>query len=32
VVEAIRRLRAGEALMDLEEVVELLRFSSAARE
>jgi DNA-binding NarL/FixJ family response regulator len=32
VVQAVRRLRAGETLMPLEEVVELLRFSSARRE
>jgi DNA-binding NarL/FixJ family response regulator len=31
-VEAVRRLRAGETLMPLEEVVELLRFSSSRRE
>lgn len=32
VTNAIRRLRAGETLMDLEEVVELLRFASTERE
>jgi DNA-binding NarL/FixJ family response regulator/signal transduction histidine kinase len=32
VVQAVRRLRAGETLMPLEEVVELLRFSSSRRE
>jgi DNA-binding NarL/FixJ family response regulator len=32
VVEAVRRLRAGETLMPLEEVVELLRFASTRRE
>jgi DNA-binding NarL/FixJ family response regulator len=32
VVEAVRRLRAGEMLIPLEEVVELLRFSSSRRE
>ena len=31
-VGAIRRLRAGETLMPLEEVVELLRFASAKRD
>jgi PAS domain S-box-containing protein len=32
VVEAVRRLRAGETLMPLEEVVELLRFAGTRRE
>jgi DNA-binding NarL/FixJ family response regulator len=32
VVEAVRRLRAGESLVPLEEVVELLRFASSRRE
>jgi DNA-binding NarL/FixJ family response regulator len=32
VVEAIRRLRAGQTLVPLEEVVELLRFASSRRE
>src|ERR671921_2372161 len=32
VVQAVRRLRAGETLMPLEEVVELLRYSSSKRE
>ena len=32
VVEAVRRLRAGETLLPLEEVVELLRFASSRRE
>jgi DNA-binding NarL/FixJ family response regulator len=32
VVENVRRLRAGETLMPLEEVVELLRFASSRRE
>lgn len=32
VTDSIRRLRAGETLMDLEEVVELLRFASTERE
>jgi len=32
VVEAVRRLRAGETLMPLEEVVELLRFAGRTRE
>src|SRR5215217_639785 len=32
VVAAVRRLRAGEPLMPLEEVVELLRFASSRRE
>jgi DNA-binding NarL/FixJ family response regulator len=32
VVEAVRRLRAGETLMPLEEVIELLRFASSRRE
>jgi len=32
VAEAVRRLRAGEPLMPLEEVVELLRFASIRRE
>jgi PAS domain S-box-containing protein len=32
VVEAVRRLKAGETLMPLEEVVELLRFASSTRE
>ncbi|WP_166176147.1 ATP-binding protein [Rubrobacter tropicus] len=32
VVDAIRRLRAGETLMPLEEVVELLRFAGSQRE
>jgi CheY-like chemotaxis protein len=32
VVQAVRRLRAGETLMPLEEVVELLRFSITRRE
>jgi DNA-binding NarL/FixJ family response regulator len=32
VVEAVRRLRAGEALMPLEEVVDLLRFAGSRRE
>jgi PAS domain S-box-containing protein len=32
VVEAVRRLRAGETLLPLEEVVELLRFASSQRE
>jgi DNA-binding NarL/FixJ family response regulator/signal transduction histidine kinase len=32
VVGAVRRLRAGETLMPLEEVVELLRFASARRD
>ena len=31
VVEAVRRLRAGETLMPLEEVVELLRFAGSER-
>jgi PAS domain S-box-containing protein len=32
VVDAVRRLRAGESLMSLEEVVKLLRFASSRRE
>jgi DNA-binding NarL/FixJ family response regulator/anti-sigma regulatory factor (Ser/Thr protein kinase) len=32
VVEAVRRLRAGETLMPLEEVVDLLRFAGSRRE
>ena len=32
VVEAVRRLKAGESLLPLEEVVELLRFASLRRE
>jgi DNA-binding NarL/FixJ family response regulator len=32
VVDAVRRLRAGETLMPLEEVVELLRFAGSKRE
>jgi DNA-binding NarL/FixJ family response regulator/anti-sigma regulatory factor (Ser/Thr protein kinase) len=32
VVEAVRRLRAGDSLLPLEEVVELLRFASSRRE
>jgi DNA-binding NarL/FixJ family response regulator len=32
VVGAVRRLRAGQTLMPLEEVVELLRFASSRRE
>jgi DNA-binding NarL/FixJ family response regulator len=32
VVDAVRRLRAGETLMSLEEVVELLRFAGSRRE
>jgi DNA-binding NarL/FixJ family response regulator len=32
VVEAVRRLRAGETLMPLEEVVELLRYAGSERE
>jgi DNA-binding NarL/FixJ family response regulator len=32
VVAAVRRLRAGQTLMPLEEVVELLRFASSRRE
>ncbi|MDQ3999536.1 MAG: PAS domain S-box protein, partial [Actinomycetota bacterium] len=32
VVEAVRRLKAGESLLPLEEVVELLRFASSRRE
>ena len=32
VVESVRRLRAGETLIPLEEVVELLRFASSQRE
>ena len=32
VVEAVRRLRAGETLLPLEEVVELLRFASSRKE
>jgi PAS domain S-box-containing protein len=32
VVEAIRRLRAGETLLPLEEVVELLRYASSRKE
>lgn len=32
VVEAVRRLRAGESLLPLQEVVELLRFASSHRE
>jgi DNA-binding NarL/FixJ family response regulator len=32
VVDAVRRLRAGESLMSLEEIVELLRFASSKRE
>ena len=32
VVQAVRRLRAGQPLMPLEEVVELLRYSSTRRE
>ena len=32
VVEAVRRLRAGESLLPLEEVVELLRFAGSYRE
>ena len=32
VVESVRRLRAGETLMPLEELVELLRYSSTRRE
>ena len=32
VVEAVRRLRAGQTLVPLEEVVELLRFASSRRE
>jgi PAS domain S-box-containing protein len=32
VVEAVRRLRAGETLLPLEEVVELLRFAGSRRE
>jgi DNA-binding NarL/FixJ family response regulator len=32
VVDAVRRLRAGEALIPLEEVVELVRFASARKE
>jgi DNA-binding NarL/FixJ family response regulator len=32
VVDAVRRLRAGETLMPLEEVVELLRFAGSERE
>ena len=32
VVQAVRRLRAGQTLMPLEEVVELLRYSSTRRE
>ena len=32
VVEAVRRLRAGEPLMSLQEVVELLRFAGSRRE
>jgi DNA-binding NarL/FixJ family response regulator len=32
VVDSVRRLRAGETLMPLEEVVELLRYSSSKRE
>ena len=32
VLDAIRRLRAGEALIPLEEVVELVRFASARKE
>ncbi len=32
VVEAVRRLRAGEMLLPLEEVVELLRFAGSRRE
>jgi DNA-binding NarL/FixJ family response regulator len=32
VVDAVRRLRAGETLMPLEEVVDLLRFAGSRRE
>jgi DNA-binding NarL/FixJ family response regulator len=32
VVDAVRRLRAGETLMPLEEVVELLRFAGTRRQ
>jgi DNA-binding NarL/FixJ family response regulator len=32
VVDAVRRLRVGESLMSLEEVVKLLRFASSRRE
>jgi PAS domain S-box-containing protein len=32
VVDAVRRLRAGETLMSLEEIVELLRFAGSRRE
>jgi DNA-binding NarL/FixJ family response regulator len=32
VVEAVRRLRAGEALMPIEEVVAMLRFAGSERE
>ena len=32
IVQAVRRLRAGQTLMPLEEVVELLRYSSTRRE
>jgi PAS domain S-box-containing protein len=32
VIEAVRRLRAGETLMSVEEAVELLRFAGAKRE
>ena len=32
VIEAVRRLRAGQTLMPLEEVVELLRFAARTRE
>jgi DNA-binding NarL/FixJ family response regulator len=32
VVDAVRRLRKGEALLSLEEAVELLRFASSSRE
>jgi hypothetical protein len=32
VVEAVRRLRAGETLMPIEEVVAMLRFAGSERE
>jgi DNA-binding NarL/FixJ family response regulator len=32
VMEAVRRLRAGEALLPLEQIVELLRFAGSRRE
>ena len=32
VAEAVKRLRAGETLMPLEEVIELLRYAGARKE